>query len=145
YLRRRELLRAAIGDVLDGVGQRRDRTIVTVAADEALRSAVDVALARECADRGLDEPPTRFAVVAMGRLGGAELGYGSDADVLFVHDPAPGQDEDAAQDFAVVVAGHVRALLGDPGSEPALPVDAALRPEGRNGPIVRSLSSYAQY
>src|SRR5690625_3406182 len=73
------------------------------------------------------------------------MGYGSDADVLFVHEPLPGVAEEDAQAFAVVVAGYVRALLGDPGSEPPLPVDAALRPEGRNGPIVRSLASYAHY
>ncbi len=35
--------------------------------------------------------PTRFAVIAMGRFGGHEVGYGSDADVLFVHDPLPGR------------------------------------------------------
>ncbi len=40
--------------------------------------------------------PTRVAVIAMGRLGGAETGYGSDADVLFVHDPLPGADEPEA-------------------------------------------------
>ena len=145
YLRRRELLRAAIGDVLDGARGERYRTVVTVAADQALRAILDIAVEETAAERGLDRLPTRVAVVAMGRLGGAELGYGSDADVLFVHDPYPGEDDDGAQDFAVNVAARVRALLGDPGGELALPVDAALRPEGRNGPIARSLDSYTQY
>ena len=143
YLRRRELLRAAIGDVLDGVHGDRHRTVVTVAADQALRAALDIAVQEAATD--LDRAPTRIAIVAMGRLGGAELGYGSDADVLFVHDPDPGVAEDVAQEFAVGVAGRVRGLLGDPGSELALPVDAALRPEGRHGPIARSLESYTQY
>jgi len=145
YLRRRELLRAAIGDVLDGVTGGRDATMLTVVADQTLTTALDVALRRACAERAVDEPPVRFGILAMGRLGGREMGYGSDADVLFVHEPRDGVEDDDAQAFAVVVAGHVRALLGDPGPEPALPVDAALRPEGRNGPIVRSLASYAQY
>ncbi|MCM3662138.1 bifunctional [glutamine synthetase] adenylyltransferase/[glutamine synthetase]-adenylyl-L-tyrosine phosphorylase [Georgenia satyanarayanai] len=144
YLRRRELLRGAVGDALDGVRDERDRTVLSVAADQALTTTLEVAvrLARE--QRGLAQPPVRFGIIAMGRLGGQEMGYGSDADVLFVHDPV-GEDDDVAQEFAVAVAGHVRALLGDPGVELALPVDAALRPEGRNGPMVRSLASYAQY
>ncbi|WP_413453031.1 bifunctional [glutamine synthetase] adenylyltransferase/[glutamine synthetase]-adenylyl-L-tyrosine phosphorylase [Georgenia phoenicis] len=145
YLRRRELLRGAVGDVLDGVRDERDRTVLSVAADQALTTALEVALRRTAEQRGLAEPPVRFGILAMGRLGGQEMGYGSDADVLFVHEPLEGEDDDGAQDFAVAVAGHVRALLGDPGPEPALPVDAALRPEGRNGPMVRSLASYAQY
>ncbi|WP_324651009.1 bifunctional [glutamine synthetase] adenylyltransferase/[glutamine synthetase]-adenylyl-L-tyrosine phosphorylase [Georgenia sp. H159] len=145
YLRRRELLRAAIGDVLDGVRDGRDRTILTVAADQALQTTLDVALRLACAEHALEDAPLRFGIIAMGRLGGREMGYGSDADVLFVHEPRAGVADDDAQPFAVAVAGHVRALLGDTGPEPALPVDSALRPEGRNGPMVRSLASYAQY
>src|SRR5690606_21411968 len=60
------------------------------------------------------------------------------------HEPLGG-DDDVAQEFAVAVAGHVRALLGDPGAELPLPVDSARPPEGRNGPMVRSLASHAQY
>jgi glutamate-ammonia-ligase adenylyltransferase len=81
----------------------------------------------------------------MGRLGGAEMSYASDADVLFVHDPEPGADPELAARTAVAVASSVRALLGETGPEPPLPVDADLRPEGRNGPMIRSLSSYAEY
>ncbi len=145
YLRRRELLRAAVGDALDGVSGDRDRTVITAAADQALTTALQIAVGRACDQLGRDTPPTQLGIVAMGRLGGEEMGYGSDADVLFVHQPLSSTADDEAQEFAVVAAGHVRALLGDPGPEPALPVDAALRPEGRNGPIARSLASYAQY
>ncbi|WP_454084289.1 bifunctional [glutamine synthetase] adenylyltransferase/[glutamine synthetase]-adenylyl-L-tyrosine phosphorylase [Georgenia sp. Marseille-Q6866] len=144
YLRRRELLRGAVGDALDGVGDERDRTVLSVAADQALTTTLEVAMRLASEQRGLAQPPVRFGIIAMGRLGGQEMGYGSDADVLFVHEPV-GEDDDVAQEFAVAVAGHVRALLGDPGAELPLPVDSALRPEGRNGPMVRSLASYAQY
>jgi glutamate-ammonia-ligase adenylyltransferase len=89
--------------------------------------------------------PTRMLLVAMGRLGGAELGYGSDADVLFVHHPLPGADGRQAEDAAFAVAGELRRLLSSPGPEPPLAVDADLRPEGRNGPLVRSLDAYAEY
>jgi glutamate-ammonia-ligase adenylyltransferase len=86
-----------------------------------------------------------MAIVAMGRFGGHELGYGSDADVMFVHDPVPGAEERDATDFAMHVAGEVRRLLAQPGADPALQVDADLRPEGRQGPLVRTLASYRSY
>src|SRR5919199_2540370 len=45
----------------------------------------------------------------------------------------------------MAVAGELRRLLSSPGPEPTLAVDADLRPEGRNGPLVRSLGAYAEY
>ena len=89
--------------------------------------------------------PTRFAVIAMGRFGGHECGYGSDADVLFVHDPLPGRPEKEASDAAHAVAAELRRLLMLPVPDPALIVDADLRPEGRQGPLVRTLASYRAY
>ena len=72
-------------------------------------------------------------------------GYGSDADVLFVHDPLPGADEHRAQDEALDIVREVVRVLGLPGPDPRLDIDAGLRPEGKNGPIVRSLASHAAY
>lgn len=89
--------------------------------------------------------PTRIAVIAMGRFGGRELGYGSDADVLFVHEPLLGSLEQDAARAAQAVCHELRSLLAAPSTEPPLEVDADLRPEGRNGPLVRSLASYAAY
>lgn len=145
YLRRRELLRAAIADVLEHVPDGRSRTAITTAGDVALEGALRVAVVEATADAGLDEPPSDYLVVAMGRLGGQEMSYGSDADVLFVHEPRDGVAEEVASRVAVGVATRIRSLLGETGAEPTLAVDADLRPEGRNGPIIRSLSSYAEY
>jgi glutamate-ammonia-ligase adenylyltransferase len=89
--------------------------------------------------------PTRFAIVAMGRFGGYELGYGSDADVMFVHDPLPGAAEREASAAAHAVAEELRRLLALPASDPPLVIDPGLRPEGRQGPLVRTLDSYASY
>jgi glutamate-ammonia-ligase adenylyltransferase len=87
----------------------------------------------------------RFAVIAMGRLGGAETGYGSDADVMFVYE-AVDEDEGQASRLAHELAGRLRALLSAPSStDPALELDADLRPEGRSGSLVRSLASYERY
>ncbi|HYJ76384.1 MAG TPA: bifunctional [glutamine synthetase] adenylyltransferase/[glutamine synthetase]-adenylyl-L-tyrosine phosphorylase [Kineosporiaceae bacterium] len=143
-VRRRETVRTAIADVagladLDAVGQA--LTDATVAAlDGGLRAAIASVQRRTGALL-----PTRMLLVAMGRLGGAELGYGSDADVLFVHDALPGADPQRAEEAASAVAGELRRMLGSPGPEPSLSVDADLRPEGRNGPLVRTLDSYAEY
>jgi glutamate-ammonia-ligase adenylyltransferase len=89
--------------------------------------------------------PTRLAIVAMGRFGGHELGYASDADVLFVHDPLAGADERECSEAAHAVVQELRRLLSVPSPDPPLEVDAGLRPEGRNGPLVRTLASYAAY
>jgi glutamate-ammonia-ligase adenylyltransferase len=81
----------------------------------------------------------------MGRFGGHESGYGSDADVMFVHDPLPGADEQEASAAAHAVAEALRALLARPAPDPPLLIDPGLRPEGRQGPLVRTLASYAAY
>ena len=92
-----------------------------------------------------DELPTRFAVIGMGRFGGHELGYGSDADVLFVHEPRDGVDEREASQAANKVVSEMRRLLQIPSADPPLLIDADLRPEGKSGPLVRTLTSYAAY
>ena len=89
--------------------------------------------------------PTRFSVIAMGRLGGQDVGYSSDADAIFVHDPLPGADEATATKAATAVANELRRLLSLPCADPELVIDADLRPEGRSGALVRSIASYSAY
>jgi glutamate-ammonia-ligase adenylyltransferase len=115
-------------------------TAVTQVSISAVLGAVVAA-----AERTSGPLPTRLAVIAMGRFGGDEMGYASDADVLFVHDPLPGTDDEAATRAAHALAENVRALLSKPGPDPVLLVDAGLRPEGRQGPLVRTLASYRAY
>jgi glutamate-ammonia-ligase adenylyltransferase len=78
----------------------------------------------------------------MGRFGGEELGFGSDADVMFVYQ-ASGVDVDIAQKASEAVIAELKRLAVDPLLEFELDLD--LRPEGKNGPVVRSLDSYAAY
>ena len=87
----------------------------------------------------------RIAVIALGRLGGGEMSYGSDADVLFVHEPMPGVAPAAAGAYATAVVEELVRLLAQPGPDPALRLDLGLRPEGRNGPVTRDLDGYAAY
>ncbi|SEF44510.1 glutamate-ammonia-ligase adenylyltransferase [Thermomonospora echinospora] len=143
-LRRRELFRIGVSDLL-GLADVRTvgealTDITTVTIEAALQAAVNKI---EIERRG--PLPTRIAVVAMGRFGGHELGYGSDADVMFVHDPLPGADERDAQTAAHAVAEELRRLLARPAPDPPLQIDPNLRPEGRQGPLVRTLASYAAY
>jgi glutamate-ammonia-ligase adenylyltransferase len=87
----------------------------------------------------------RFAVIGMGRLGGYEMSYPSDADVLFVYTPPDGMADNDVTAAAQAIAEEMRRRLGAPAPDPALGLDADLRPEGRQGPLVRSLNAYAQY
>jgi [glutamine synthetase] adenylyltransferase / [glutamine synthetase]-adenylyl-L-tyrosine phosphorylase len=91
----------------------------------------------------------KFSIIAMGRYGGGELSYGSDADVMFVYGDAedsanPNSPEQAAQ-AAHAMANELRTLLMAPSTDPELAIDADLRPEGKSGPLVRSLDSFAAY
>ncbi|QAY71346.1 bifunctional [glutamine synthetase] adenylyltransferase/[glutamine synthetase]-adenylyl-L-tyrosine phosphorylase [Xylanimonas protaetiae] len=144
-MRRRELARTGAGEVLRVLDPVSAAAAISDAADLALQGALRVAEHVARGELGLEESPTTMVVVAMGRLGGREMGYGSDADVMFVHDPRPGVDAQVASKFALTAATRLRELLGSVGAEPALPVDADLRPEGRQGPLVRTLASYAEY
>ena len=143
-LLRRELLRIAAADVLDLLKPAETADALTAVAAASIGAAL--AAATKNVETELRGPlPTRFAVIAMGRFGGHEMGYGSDADVLFVHDPLPGVAEADAARAAHAVAQDLRRMLALPGPDPALVVDANLRPEGRQGPLVRTLASYLAY
>ncbi|WP_046471352.1 bifunctional [glutamine synthetase] adenylyltransferase/[glutamine synthetase]-adenylyl-L-tyrosine phosphorylase [Allosalinactinospora lopnorensis] len=143
-LRRRELFRTAAADLLGiaDIGEVGDAltAISAVTIDAALRTARE-----RVAEESGEEPCTRLCVIAMGRFGGNELSYASDADVMFVHDPLPGTDLAKASSAANAVVHEVRRLLEMPAADPPLRMDADLRPEGKNGPLVRTLDSYATY
>jgi glutamate-ammonia-ligase adenylyltransferase len=144
-VRRRELLRIACGELVAGtdvalVGQGLSRL-----TDATLQATLDVATEAVREQRGLEEAPSAIAVIAMGRYGGFELSYGSDADVMFVHEPADGVEPQVAASFAQAVVSEVRRLLSLPASDPPLEVDPDLRPEGKTGPMVRTVESYAAY
>ncbi len=145
YLRRRELMRTAMGQVLRVVDPVASRAAVSHAAEIAIDAGLRGAVIAACKKLGVSEPLSRYAVFALGRMGGKEMGYASDADILFVHDPFPGVDEVAAQRLANEVASQLARLLKETSPEPPMPVDYDLRPEGRNGPLARSIASFAEY
>ena len=144
-VRRQELLRIAFADLLGRLDVLQTCQAIS-ATTEATLAASLAAVRREVAgEHGLADLPFAFTIIAMGRLGGGETGYGSDADVMFVFDASGGPDGDANR-LAQQVAVRLRQVLGAPSSnDPPLGIDANLRPEGRDGPLVRSLDSYRQY
>lgn len=132
-VRRKELFRIGVGDVLgvldlDEVGQ---------GLSDCASATIEVAL--RIAGRRTTGIP--LGIIAMGRWGGHELNYSSDADAQFV----VAQDSREVQDAATGLIKELRSLLSRPGPEPRLEIDPDLRPEGKGGPMVRSLASYAGY
>lgn len=126
---RRHFLRVAARDLLGMADVDRAMADLSAGADAAVSAAAAVA-----------EGETSFAVIAMGRWGGSELSYGSDLDLMYVF------DEPMTPDRAQEIATRLRHLLATPAQDGvAWELDADLRPEGRSGPLVRSLASYRAY
>ncbi|MGA7270503.1 MAG: bifunctional [glutamine synthetase] adenylyltransferase/[glutamine synthetase]-adenylyl-L-tyrosine phosphorylase [Acidimicrobiia bacterium] len=126
---RRQILRVAARDLLSMAGVDDTMTDLTDAADAATRVAASVAMTG-----------APLAVIALGRWGGSELSYGSDLDLIYIYDGS--LSSDSALDLAV----RFRDLLARPaGDGVAYDLDTGLRPEGRSGPLVRSLASYRAY
>ncbi|MEV8515531.1 bifunctional [glutamine synthetase] adenylyltransferase/[glutamine synthetase]-adenylyl-L-tyrosine phosphorylase [Dactylosporangium sp. NPDC051484] len=140
-LRRRELFRIACADLLGLLDVTDVGDALSAVIDATLRATLGVTAALPTGTAA----PLEFAIIGMGRLGGAEISYPSDADVLFVYEAAPGLADDAASGVALSIAEELRRLLARPAHDPPLGVDADLRPEGRQGPLVRSLKAYQQY
>ncbi|WP_455569334.1 [protein-PII] uridylyltransferase family protein, partial [Streptomyces resistomycificus] len=153
-VRRRELFRTAAADIVASYGTEAQPVeadqgalvdLVGGAVSDLTAATLAGTLRAVVRDGWGDTLPTRFAIIGMGRFGGHELGYGSDADVLFVHEPCEGVDEREAADAAGKVVSEMRRLLQISSADPPLLIDADLRPEGKSGPLVRTLKSYEAY
>ncbi len=138
-IRRRELFRVAAGDILG----RNDVLAVGTALSDLVSATIHATL--ELARRTADAPDVpEIAVIAMGRWGGRELSYASDADAMFVMADSRDGETDRTR-VAGAVIGQLRKLLTRPSADPALSIDADLRPEGKGGALIRSLSAYRNY
>ena len=142
-LRRQEIVRIVLADLvgeLDVVGV--GSALADIAA-ATIVAALDVAQ-RVVAERSPDGLGVDMIIVGMGSLGGSEMGYTSDADVLVVHECHEGVEESVGQREAIAVVQELIRLLGSAGPD-GLTLDLDLRPEGKNGPLSRSLTAYAAY
>lgn len=143
-IRRNEVLRIVMADlageldVLEVGAALTDLTAATVTV--SLEAAAAEVERREGVSLDGD-----ILVVGMGSLGGGDMGYASDADVMFVHRAHDAGDDAGMQARATQVVRELRKLLTAGATVPPLPLDADLRPEGKNGPLVRSLDAYRAY
>lgn len=129
-LRRRELARIAVRDLSGQADVAAVGRELSGLAEACLEAAVALVV-----PEGI-----RFAVIGMGKLGGRELGYPSDLDVLFVFEPA-----DAREQALQAAERLLETLSGITPEGQAFRVDVGLRPEGKDGPMARSLDSYRAY
>lgn len=142
-LKRRELARIVVRDLAGDAPVDVVTTELTALAEACLEVGVETVLEELTSD---GDAPARIAVVGMGKLGGGELHYVSDLDVIFVHEANEGVDESEASRFAIAVGERVLGSLSTVTAEgTAFEIDAELRPEGRSGPLSRSLRSATAY
>ncbi|MEO7123977.1 MAG: bifunctional [glutamine synthetase] adenylyltransferase/[glutamine synthetase]-adenylyl-L-tyrosine phosphorylase [Lacisediminihabitans sp.] len=132
--RRREVLRLALASVLDVIDVR--------TLGQSLSDVTTALLTGTLATLHRESDGLEFAIIAMGRYGGQELGFGSDADVIYVY-RATSLSGELAQARAEVIVSELLRLTED--LVLPLDLDINLRPEGKNGAVVRSLHSYRAY
>jgi len=150
--KRRQLLRIAYGDIV--VGQRLETvtTQISHVADAVVSAAVEAALRRGIAQRGRpldpDGRPSRLAVLALGKLGGGELNYSSDIDLVFVYSSegrVRGPRSSSNAEFYERIVQEVVRMLSEPTDLGiAYRVDLRLRPGGRGGPVAMPLEPMLQ-
>jgi [glutamine synthetase] adenylyltransferase / [glutamine synthetase]-adenylyl-L-tyrosine phosphorylase len=123
--KRKEMFRISVADIAD-----------VIDVEETGAALSD--LAEACLEAALDGRGEGFAIIGMGKLGGRELNYSSDLDVMFVYDDPPQDPEDLA-------SALLRAIGEVTPEGQAFRIDPSIRPEGRAGPLARSLPSYVEY
>jgi len=128
---RRRKLRIAARDILGQADTAATLRALTDSADAAVAGALHVVTGGEAPG---------FCVIAMGKWGGADLSYGSDLDLMYVF------DDESRRDQSIRIAADLARVLSEPSRHgEAYSLDADLRPEGRKGPLARSLAGYRRY
>lgn len=160
-VRYRELTRCALADCIDGVQARRSAAAIADINQAALQALLAISVRSHCEDCYRDnqqknevtsgEDPvdsqeflnenSPIALIGMGRFGGAEPGYASDADVICIHRGDGSEDTE----LALRILNTLRELCSAPGPHPPLALDMDLRPEGRSGALSRTIEAYREY
>jgi glutamate-ammonia-ligase adenylyltransferase len=134
--KRRVTLEVAVADLAGTIGMRDATRILSDLAEEILSRSV----------RHVFGDAPGFAVLALGKLGGRDLGYGSDLDVIFTFLPsAAPEPADATQYFVRGAQRVIRLLTEAHAAGPGYELDTRLRPSGSHGLLVTSLESFARY
>ena len=143
HIRRRETLRLALGAVVGELTLSQLGQGLTDLTQWYLAALTDELMATMQHNQEQVADLLDFGIIAMGRFGGGELGFGSDADVMFVYEPKQTIPVAIAQKAAELVIAEIKKHSQDPQLE--FELDMGLRPEGKNGAIARSLESYSAY
>ncbi len=145
-MRRHEIERIGLGwmgGVLD------DNTCLhgmTDVYDAIIDASLTWSIRHQMSEDELDTAPATLGVIAMGRYGGCEVNFSSDADAMLIYRPTGNTDDATANRFARKVTDNLRQILHGPTTlEPKIDLDLDLRPEGKNGPLIRSYDSYRSY
>jgi glutamate-ammonia-ligase adenylyltransferase len=156
--KRGELLRIAFNDLSGSLGREEVSAQLSDLAEACLTSAL--AIAREEMDERFGPPGdagdpggvARFALLGMGKLGGREIDYHSDLDIIFVFDPQ-GETRGGSRgrrisnmEYFIKIAQRIITLMTLRTTEGSLfEIDARLRPSGNAGPLVTTLESFERY
>jgi glutamate-ammonia-ligase adenylyltransferase len=139
--KRRVTFEVGLADLAGELSTREAAHVLTALAEATLVQACRFAMG----ERGLDETHG-LALIAMGKLGGREIGYGSDLDLLFVYEPPSLMPAEDAPELYARVAQRVLRLVGAPhGAGPGYDLDTRLRPSGSQGLLVVSYEAFARY
>ena len=137
HAKSRIMMEVGLAELSGELLTREATMVLSAVADATLEHAVRYALAEKGLASGL-------AVVAMGKLGGREIGYGSDLDIFFLYEP--GDDDGSKSERYVRAAQRVLRLVSAPhGDGPGYELDTRLRPSGSHGLLVVSLEAFARY
>ena len=142
---REQMLGIAAQDLI-ALDPRESMPTTAAALADLAAAALEAALSIAGQEHPDAAAQTRLAVIGMGKCGGGELNYVSDVDVIFVAEAVEGVAEDDAILAATLLASTLmKACSAATGEGTLWPVDAALRPEGKQGPLVRTVASHRQY
>lgn len=151
--KRRETLRIAYGDLIRGQPLETVASQISYLADSIVEAAVRFARRQLTEKRGqpkrTDGRPARFAAIGMGKLGGVELNYSSDIDLVFVYESDGKTDGQRpttnVEFFDRLVRDVVKLLTESTELGYAYRVDLRLRPEGERGPVAHSVEAALSY
>lgn len=134
-------IEVGLADLASVIDVRETTRVLSSLADASLEAATRFALGT-----AEGEPVRGLAVLAMGKLGGREIGYGSDLDVLFLFDPAAAPpDRDPSTFFSRAARRIIRLISTSHAAGPGYELDTRLRPSGNQGLLVTSLEAFARY
>ena len=138
-----EVFRTLVRDIEGQITVEEAGDELSALADAILQCTVEWTWARL---KQAHRPAPRFAVIAYGKLGGKELGYGGDLDLVFLFDDSDEADKDIAPEiYGAFVRKLITWLTVRTSAGELFDIDTALRPNGNSGMLVTSLASFEKY